>query len=201
MAHRRKRNRIAASASRSRGRIRINPLHRKDIPPDCKPIFKIRGYNPNLPARKLRFCMDEDTGVLRGAFETNIAQTWVTECGLGGREDRDVVRWSRSHRQIIVTFNSADYWPERSGFRLNECHGILVLAMPNDGRTPSICARLIDNLVLQLGNKVPADWWERTKIKINPNRYVVKQCVNGQNQKLHIYEASNGALWFKTVQW
>lgn len=143
--------------------------------------------------------MDEDTGCLRDALgHLNVSQRWVMDDPeLQGRDDKDIVRWARENGHVIITFNARDYWRERRGFHLHECPGIIVLAMANNGIEAGPAARLIANFIMQVGHKVPVDWWRQTKIKVTGEHYLLRRSVAGQVREYKVYEASNAALCFR----
>lgn len=146
--------------------------------------------------------MDEDAGGLRGAFDhLNVAQVWIDDMPtLRGRDDSEVVRWARQNKHIILTFNTRDYWPDTRVCHLHQCYGIISIALENNGIDQGRAARLIENLLRQLGFKVPVAWWKYTKVKVTGTHYVVRRYVRGQKIQYKIIEASNAVLYFRQVR-
>lgn len=185
-----------------RTRFRPTELSNKNPIRGSRPLSDLPGYNPKLPSRTLRVLLDEDARVLEDLLDINLNISSVVSSELAGKSDEAIIDSARKSKRILITFNHKDFFPDNRAISTThaKCPGIIAIKAGNNvSKRISVTALIIEQILIQIGHKVPVNWWFQTKLSVSGETISLKKWLDGELLRYRISINSRGIFLIKKL--
>ncbi len=165
-----------------------------------RPLYELPGFNPSLPSRPLRVLFDEDARVLEDLLDINLNISNVVSSELARQEDKAIANAAKKSKRILITFNHKDFFPDNRVVSISntQCPGIIAVKSGNNAPSKiNVTARIIEQILIQIGHRVPANWWTQTKLSVSGESIILKKHLDGEVLKYRIMIDNMGRFMIK----
>lgn len=162
-------------------------------------ISEIPGYQARLRGSRLHLCADENVkpaivSDLRDVQGLNVET--AADAGRKHRDDHEIIAWARERGRPLLTFNHTQFWNDGL-HRLIGCPGIIAVSIPDTPANIGSILNSMEQLIRQLADHVPNDWWIGTKIRLQGDGLNLRQRQGGATYSCKIKPNPQGHLYFK----
>ena len=185
-------------------KFKLTKVEEKKSPVGYRSLFELPGFNPGLPAKKVRVLFDEDAGSLNGRLiDLGLNALSVAASTLASKSDAEIAKVAHKEKRILITFNHNDFFFDNRGISINHvgCPGIIAIKGGNNapGGTGA-AAQMVEQILIQIGQCVPSAWWPQTKLSVTGERISFKKLLDGEMHEFIMQTDNRGVLWTKKVR-
>lgn len=161
-------------------------------------ISAFDGYQAHLRGGRLKLCADENIGptLVADLNHQGLSVETAAQAALRHKDDNVIFAWARKRGRVLITFNHRQFWNDGL-HKLIGCPGIIAISIPDTVANVSHILCLLEQLVRQLADRVPNDWWIGTKIRVQGDGFLVRRRWGGSTKTFKIKPDPSGHLYFK----
>lgn len=166
---------------------------------DWQHISEIDGYEPRLRGGRFKLCADENIKpvIINDLRDVQgLSAETAAEAGRRHRDDDEIVAWARERGRVLLTLNHTQFWNDGL-HRLIGCPGILAVSIPDTPPNVGPILNSMEQLIRQLADHVPNDWWRGTKIRLQGDGLLLRRYHDGATRTFKIKPNPAGHLYFK----